>query len=53
MTLREAVPYVAGAYLVVWLVILAYVGIIGRKLTRLEATLEELERAAATDPSTK
>ena len=30
MTLKEAVPYVAGAYLVVWLVILAYVGIIGR-----------------------
>ena len=53
MTLQEAVPYVAGAYMAVWLVILAYVGIIGRKLTRLEATLEELERAAPTDPPTK
>ena len=53
MTLKEAVPYVAGAYMAVWLVILAYVGIIGRKLTRLEATLEELERAAPSDPSTK
>jgi len=53
MTLKEAVPYVAAAYIVVWLVILAYVGIIGRKLTRLEATLEELESAAPTDPSTK
>ncbi len=53
MTLQDAVPYVAGAYIAVWLVILAYVGIIGRKLTRLEATLEELERAAPSDPSTK
>ncbi len=53
MTLQDAVPYVAGAYIAVWLVILAYVGIIGRKLTRLEATLEELERAAPADPSTK
>jgi CcmD family protein len=53
LTLKEAVPYVAAAYIVVWLVILLYVGILGRKLTRLEATLEELERAAPTDPSTK
>ena len=43
MTLREAVPWVAAAYLIVWLVILAYVGIIGRKLNRLEQTLDELE----------
>ena len=53
MTLKEAVPYVAAAYMAVWIVILAYVGILGRKLTRLEATLEELERAAPSDPSTK
>jgi len=53
LTLKEAVPYVAAAYIVVWLVILLYVGILGRKLTRLEATLEELERTAPTDPSTK
>lgn len=53
MTLKEAVPYVAAAYIVVWLVILLYVGILGRKLTRLEATLEELERTAPSDPSTK
>lgn len=43
MTLREAVPWVAAAYLLVWVVILAYVGIIGRKLNRLERTLDELE----------
>ena len=53
MTLREAVPYVAGAYLIVWLVILAYVGIIGRKLTRLEHTLDELERTTSTDSPTE
>ena len=45
MTLREAVPWVAAAYLLVWVVILAYVGIIGRKLGRLERTLDELEVA--------
>jgi CcmD family protein len=44
MTLREAVPWVAAAYLLVWVVILAYVGIIGRKLTRLERQLDDLER---------
>lgn len=53
MTLKEALPYVAAAYIVVWLVILMYVSIIGRKLTRLEATLKKLEHAAPTDPSTK
>ena len=29
MTLRDAVPYVAAAYLAVWVVILLYVAIIG------------------------
>ena len=43
MTLREAVPWVAAAYILVWVVILAYVWIIGRKLNRLEKTLDELE----------
>ena len=43
MTLREAVPWVAAAYLLVWVVVLAYVAIIGRKLSRLERTLDELE----------
>jgi CcmD family protein len=49
MTLRDAVPYVAGAYLAVWLIVLAYVAIIGRKITRLERSLDELE--GARDPS--
>lgn len=43
MTLRDAIPYVAAAYLAVWLVILAYVGIIGRKLSRIERSLDQLE----------
>ena len=43
MTLRESVPWVAAAYLLVWVVILAYVWIIGRKLNRLEKTLDALE----------
>ena len=30
MTFHEAFPYVAGAYLSVWVLILAYVAIIGR-----------------------
>ena len=50
MTLREAVPWVAAAYVLVWVVILAYVWIIGRKLNRLEKTLDELE--AQQTPST-
>jgi CcmD family protein len=50
MTLREAVPWVAAAYLLVWVIILAYVWIIGRKLNRLEKTLDELE--AKQTPST-
>jgi len=43
VTLRDAVPYVAAAYLAVWVVILLYVAIIGRKLGRLERQLDELE----------
>ena len=50
MTLRESVPWVAAAYLLVWILILAYVWIIGRKLNRLEHSLDELE---AKQPATK
>jgi len=42
VTLRDAVPYVAAAYLAVWVVVLLYVGIIGRKLGRIERQLDEL-----------
>ena len=52
MTLREAIPYVAAAYISVWIVILAYVAIIGRKLVRLERTLDELERGQHADDTT-
>ncbi len=45
MTFHEAFPYVAGAYLSVWVLILAYVAIIGRKLSRLERMLDALEQA--------
>jgi CcmD family protein len=44
----SAEKYVAAAYLVVFLVLLAYVVIIASKLQRLEATLGELvERVRA------
>lgn len=52
MTLREAIPYVAAAYLSVWVVILAYVAIIGRKLVRLERTLDQLEQAQRANDTT-
>lgn len=44
MTLRDAVPYVAGAYIAVWIVVLVYVALIGRKLHRIEESISELER---------
>ena len=43
MELETAVEYVAAAYGVVWLVVLAYVWLIGRKITRLEAELDRVE----------
>lgn len=46
MTLRDAVPYVAGAYIAVWLVVLLYVALIGRKLVRIERSIADLEREA-------
>lgn len=45
MTLRDAVPYVAGAYIAVWVIVLIYVALIGRKLHRIEQSIDELERA--------
>jgi CcmD family protein len=44
MTLRDAVPYVAAAYIAVWIVVLIYVALIGRKLVRIERSIAELER---------
>lgn len=45
MTLRDAVPYVAGAYIAVWVVVLVYVALIGRKLHRIEQSIDALEQA--------
>ncbi len=52
MELREAVPYVAAAYLVVLAAIILYVLLIGQKLGRIERELDQVEaelRAAARD----
>ena len=43
MTLREGVPYVAAAYLAVWVVVVSYVALIGSKLRRIERDLDRLE----------
>jgi len=42
--LETAVPYVAAAYGLVWIVVLVYVWLIGQKLGRLEAELDRLEQ---------
>ena len=44
--MTNAEKYVAAAYVVVFLVVLAYVVIIALKLERLERELEDLTRAA-------
>ncbi len=43
MELREAVPYVAAAYLVVLAAIILYVLLIGQKLGRIERELDQVE----------
>ena len=45
MTFHEAFPYVAGAYLSVWVLIWAYVASIGRKLSRLGRMLDAIVQA--------
>jgi hypothetical protein len=51
MTAPQAPPsewqYVAAAYLVVFVAVLAWIGIIGAKLQRLQRQLAELVRRAA------
>jgi CcmD family protein len=54
--MTTAEKYVTAAYLVVFVVVLAYVLIIAAKLTRLErevAELEELARARRREPDRK
>jgi CcmD family protein len=53
VNLRDSIPYVAAAYISVWIVILAYVWIIGRKLGRLERSLDQLERSTPADKPTE
>ncbi len=48
--LETAVPYVAAAYGLVWIAVLAYVWLIGQKLGRLEAELDRLEQEVAGSP---
>ena len=45
MSLRDSVTYVAAVYLVVWVVVLAYMGLIGAKVRRLEDELARIEAA--------
>jgi CcmD family protein len=45
VTLRHAVEYVAAAYLLVWVAVLAYMLLIGQKVRRMQAELERLEAA--------
>jgi CcmD family protein len=49
VTLRHAVEYVAAAYLLVWVAVLAYMLLIGQKVRRMQAELERLEAAVAAD----
>ena len=43
MGIRDAVPYVAAAYLAILAAIILYVVLIGQKLTRIERDLERVE----------
>ena len=44
MPLHQAIHYVAAAYGVVFVVVALYIGIMARKLTRLERHMTELTR---------
>jgi CcmD family protein len=46
--LRDAVKYVAAAYIVVFVAVLAYVAIVGTKLQRLTRELAELTERVRT-----
>jgi len=48
LPLDDAGPYVAGAYLVFLVMVLAYVAIMAAKLSRIERELVELSEIAAT-----
>ena len=46
LPLDEAGKYVAGAYLVLFVLVLVYVAIIGAKIARIDRELEELSDLA-------
>lgn len=39
-----AAPFLAGAYAFIWLSVLVYVGLVARRLTRVQADIAELHR---------
>lgn len=45
MSLRDSVAYVAAVYLIVWVAVFAYMGLIGVKVRRLEDELARIEAA--------
>lgn len=45
LTLREAIPYVAGAYIGIWVVSFGYLFYMGRNLARLQQELTVLAKA--------
>ena len=44
-----AAPFLAGAYAFIWLCILVYVGLVAKRLARVQGDLEELRRRVERD----
>jgi hypothetical protein len=44
-----AAPFLAGAYAFIWLCILVYVGLVARRLGRVQGDIEELRRRVERD----
>jgi hypothetical protein len=45
-----AAPFLAGAYAFIWLSVLVYVGLVARRLTRVQGDVEELHRRLERGP---
>jgi hypothetical protein len=39
-----AAPFLAGAYAFMWVAVLVYVGLVARRLTRVQSDIEDLRR---------
>jgi hypothetical protein len=39
-----AAPFLAGAYAFMWLAVLVYVGLVARRLTRVQSDIDDLRR---------